>query len=316
MIYKNSLKIMMTNFSLVSRILVFLVFHFAIVFGLSYMFLLPIIHLMNSSGFFTNAQNYYFSFLQTLNLQQAFADVASLMNQFNVLLNNNLSTVVFPLLAFFVTFAVVGSFLSNMYHMAISNSLYYSMSNNVKMKFLPSFVSTLGQNLKYSLFALLTKLPLTIIIVSALILSFQLLTVGGAVALFAPLLIMLGLFLLLSAKTTLFYGWVPAIVVLNKGILFGLDKSLKLTLRKLKKVYANSFYMVLTIFVVNVFAALVTFGASLLLTIPMSILLMNAFSMVVFYSNYGMRYYVDEFNVIVPAKLEHTEPLSDIKYII
>lgn len=316
MIYKNSIKVMMSNFTLVSKILMFMVLHFAIVFGISYMFLLPILELLSNQGLFANAQSFYMDFLQNLNLQQAFSNLSTLLNSFVEIITTNFSSIGFYVIALLFTLIVLGAYFNNFYSLIVTNSLYFSMSNNIKFKFAPSFVSTLLTNLKYSLFSLFVKLPVTIIILSLVVLSFQLLTVGGAVTVFAPLLIILIYLILNAVKLTVFYGWSPSIVVFDKGIFNALDKSFKITMRKLKKVFANSFYMVLTIFVVNVFAAIVTFGASLVLTLPMSILLINAFSMVVFYSNYGMRYYVDEFNVIVPVKLERTEPFCSIKFII
>lgn len=316
MIYKNSLKVMMSNFSLVSRILLFMLIHFAIIFGLSYMLILPIINLLSANGFFKLANEYYISFLETLNARVALQNIDTLFDKFIQILSQNFSVIGVNIIAFLFVIFVFGAFLNNFYSLIVTNSLYYSMSNNTKFQFLPSMLATFKDNLKYSFISLFTKLPLALINFMFIILSFRLLTVGGLVTFFAPLLIILIILTLSSFKMALFYGWSPAIIIFDKGVFYAFDKSLKLSFRKLKKVYANSFYIVLTVFVVNVLSALVTFGASLIITIPMSVLLVNSFSMVLFYSNYGMRYYVDEFNVIVPVKLEQTEPLSSIKFII
>jgi len=316
MIYKNSLKIMMSNFSLVSRILLLMVVHFAIVFGISYMFLLPVINLLVTNNWFELARGYYMEFLQSLNAQAAFQNLGQLFATLENIISANFARIGFYLIGLLFVLVFLSSLFSNFYSLIVTNCLYQSMSNNVKYKFGPSLVSTLGTNLKFSFIALFVKLPFALINIVLVVFSFRLLFVGGVVSFFAPVMIMLILFVLESLRSTIFYGWTPSIVVFDKGIINGLNKSLSLTFHKTKKVFANSFYIILTIFVINVFAALVTFGASLVITLPMSVLLYQAFAMVVFYSNYGMRYYVDEFNVIVPTKMEKTEPICNMKHII
>ena len=59
-----------------------------------------------------------------------------------------------------------------------------------------------------------------------------------------------------------------------------------------------------------------TFGASLLLTLPISSLTINIFGMVVFYSSQGMRFYVDSENVITTKKMEETDAFSKLKFIV
>ena len=316
MIYKNSLKIMMNNFFLVSRIFVLMVLQAGMLFGLSYVFLLPVIRLLEQQGFFATLQGYYEQFLQTLNFQLAFEHIGEMLEQFYTLVMNNFSSVGWWLIALVVLYILLNAFLSNFYELVVSNSLYQSMSNNIRYGFGPSLVSTLTQNIRYSLLSLVVKLPLGLISLFVIAMSFKLLFVGGIVSFFAPLFILLIAFTVLSVQKTLLYGWAPALLSFNKGVFASWWESLKVTKFKLKKSFANGFYVLLTVFVVNVFAGLVTFGAALIITLPMSVLLIQALGMVLFYSNYGMRYYVDPYNVIVPNTREQTQPLCNMKYIV
>lgn len=316
MIYKNAVKLTMSNFALVSRVFILWLINFAIIFGLSYAFTLPVINLLQSNGWFANLSGYYDTFLQSLNLQTAFSNLGLLMNDFVQILNVNWNSIAFNIYGLVFTLVILGSFLSGLYNVAVSNSLYFSMSNNIKYKFLPSYISTLRLNVKYNLLSLFIKLPAILFIIVIVLYSLNLLFVGGVVTFFAPFIILLIYFVLGSLYMAIFSTWTPSLIIFDNGLFNGLKKAFKITFRKFKKVFANAFYVLLTIFVVNIFSAIVTFGVSLIITIPMSILLVNAFGMVVFYSNYGMRYFVDEFNVIVPAKLESTEPMKNIKFII
>ena len=62
------------------------------------------------------------------------------------------------------------------------------------------------------------------------------------------------------------------------------------------------------------FAILFTFGAGLLITIPVTSVLLTTFQMSAFYGCYGMRYYVDNATIVEPKRMGETERLSRIKY--
>lgn len=316
MTYKNSFKLLFSNFSLVGKVLCFLLINLIIIFGLSYVLVLPVAELLSQNNWFENARNYYVNFLGNLNLPLAVENLGVLLTDFINIISANFSQIYLNIILILFTIFVFGAFLNGLYSMVITNSLYYFMSNNVKFGFLSGFISTLRKNLKYNLLSLVTKLPFNLLIYVIIFYMFNLFSINAVFAFLAPFLIVLAYILLIATKNTIFSSWTPAIVVFDKGILHDVDKAVKITGRRIIKVFTNSIYMTLTIFVINVFAALVTFGVSLLITVPVSIVLVACLNMVLFYSNYGMRYYVDEFNVFVPKKLETTETLNNIKYLI
>lgn len=316
MTYKNSFKLLFSNFSLVGKVLCFLLINLIIIFGLSYVLVLPITELLSQNNWFLNARSYYTNFLGNLNLPLAVENVGVLFTDFINIITTNFNQIYLNVIFLLFTLFVFGAFLNGLYSIVITNVLYFFMSNNVKFGFLPSFVATLRKNLKYNLLSLVTQLPINLIIYVIIFYMFHLFTLGGVVAFLAPFLIVLAYILLKATKRAIFSSWAPAIVVFDKGILQDVDKAVKISGRRIVRVFTNSIYLTLTIFVVNVFAALVTFGVSLFITVPVSIVLVSCLNMVMFYSNYGMRYYVDEFNVYVPKKLEVTETLNNIKYLI
>ena len=71
---------------------------------------------------------------------------------------------------------------------------------------------------------------------------------------------------------------------------------------------------------VNIFFALFTFGSSLFITLPASLILITVFDMVVFYSASGMYYYVGDNNIQDETKgvkrLEQQDTVKDLKNII
>ena len=314
MTYKNSFKLLFSNFSLVGKVLVFLLINLAIIFGISYVLALPLIDVLANNGWFVQCKEVYNNFLMSLNLFEVVESIGVLFTQFISILDANFSAIYINIILLFATIIILGSFLNGLYSLVICNVLYYFMSDNVKYGFTSSLVSTFYKNVKYNLLSLVTKLPINLSIYVIVLYMLSFLSFNFAAAIVLLFLVILTFLVLKSIKISVFSGWAPALVVFDRGIFNDINKAFKITNRRIFKVFVNAFFLSLTIFVLNVFSAVVTFGVSLLVTIPLSIVLINCFNMISFYSNYGMRYYVDEFNVFVPRKLETTEMFKDIKY--
>ena len=314
MIYKNSLKIMMSNFVLVTRLLVLMLVAGIVLFGLFYLLAYPVINVLELQGWFAAIGDIHYSFLQTFNLSEAINELGYELFNFFGIIGNNFRSLAFNVISLILLIILTLAFLGNFYDVAVSNSLYHGMSNNTKVKLLPSMISTFRNNMKYNLLSLVAKLPVKLGIFAIIVYLMNVVRFSGGWAIFAPFVILLAYLILKAFELVLFAGWVPAVVVFDKGVVSAFEKGIKVNTRNFVKMYANSFYIILTIVVINVVVGVATFGVGLIVTIPASILLRNSFAMVVFYSNYGMRYYVDESNVIVPAKLEQTDRARALKY--
>lgn len=314
MIYKNSIRLTMSNFYLVTRLLVFVATIFAVVFGLAYAIALPIINVLEQQLWFANLADIFNTFMQNLNLSAALSSLGTSIVSFFTILANAGAGVAVSIVGLCILGVFVGPFLFGLTDLVLTNSLYHYMSNNVKFSFLPSLFATLRDNVKLNLLNVVTKIPFRLASFAILVALTNFITLGGVLAIFTPFILLLVYIVLRSLELTLFSGWAPATVVFEKGVITGLTRGFKVNMRSPQKVYANSFYIMLTSVVINILVGACTFGVGLIITIPMTILLKNAYSMVVFYSNYGMRYYIDEFNVIVPRKLEQTDSLLALKY--
>ncbi len=58
------------------------------------------------------------------------------------------------------------------------------------------------------------------------------------------------------------------------------------------------------IIAVNMLVGLFTFGAGLILTVPLSLLFVNVLNMTVYYGKNGRRYYTDSATVVTPPIVE------------
>ena len=179
-----------------------------------------------------------------------------------------------------------------------------------------SFASSFKKNLSYQFTSLLFHLPINFGIYYLLLYSFRLFRYGGIIMFFSPFIILFGFSILMALKHTLFCGWIPSMVVRNKGAFAALKDSMIIPKRRFGRTFGNAFSLVITVVCFNMFGGIFTYGVGLIITIPVTILLYSIFGMVAYYSATGQRYYLDPYNVMAPKPVQYTDKLLNQKYIV
>ena len=162
----------------------------------------------------------------------------------------------------------------------------------------------------------LINLPLNVIFVGLFSLLLRLFRGGFVLGLVAIFVMIFGFVLLYSLKSVLLSAWIPTMVVLNYNSSKSFRVGLKLTCKRFNRVFPSAIGIVLTILVLNLVMGLFTFFVGLIISIPVSFLLVATFGMVVVYEGQGMRYYVDVYNVITPKKKEVSDRFKDMKFVV
>ena len=316
MTYKNSVKILLTNFSLVWKVLVYLILSGAVVVTLSYFALKDVFIKFAASGIIELFLEAYSVFMANLNLTVFLQSVGDCVVRIS-----DWFVAIFPeiwlnVLLFVLIIGVLREVLFNFVYVPITNTINYYMGSMIKYPFINSYVGTFGLNVKYQLVHIFTLYPIKLVTTYFLVYAVRLLTLWGVFPLLS-LFIMVLLFTLLTViRVCVFNVWIPAMVTLNLGVFKGLFRGVKITLRKFLSTFSNSVVLVLTMLVVNVVAGLATFGVALLVTAPLSYMLYSIFGLVVLYDAQGLRYYVDSYNVVVSKKKDSTDKLKNVKYIV
>lgn len=315
--YKNSIKIVFSNFNIVWKSILYFVPFFAMVALLLYFAINPIYSLLIKTGFIQNASNVYAEFLGSLNFSAFLTSVNDLGMQLVNIFIDNMSAIWinFLAIAFIIGFVVVVG--TNLVVYPMSNSLNYYMGSINSYSFFTSFSDTFGKSLKITILKYLISLPIDFIIFIVFWFSLKLFNSGiWIISILAPFIIVLLLVLLLALKSSLFACWIPIMVTMNYNVWKSLGIGIKTTFRYFWKVYGTAVGMILTVIVLNFFLGLFTFGVGFILSIPISFLLFSAFGMVVTFEGVGNRYYVDVYNVVTPQKKEKSDKFEDMKYIV
>lgn len=316
MMYKNTFRLIFSNFNLVWKILLYLIFSSLCVVGLTYACSLPIINVLQTEGVIENFTSLFTDFSINFNIYQFLVGAVIAIETFvKVILDNILNLWLYVgLLLVIIVF--IRPLLNGFYKFATCNELYFYMSSNIKMGFTTSLFSSFKTNFKYQLCSILVQFPIDLGFIVLFYFVAKWLVSSSGLLLIAPIFLIALLGLLLALKITLFAGWIPAVVIFDCGIWNGLKRGFKAVLRRFTRTYSTSILILITIFVVNVVCAFCTFGAALVVTLPLSLMTLLIFDMVVFYSSQGMRFYVDSVNVISSQKMEETDMLTNLKYII
>ncbi len=313
--YKNSVKLVFSNFKLVWKLLIFFILTASICGTIGYFVTSAIYNNLGLSDIFQQFPEVCRDFIKSFDIKSFLISIEAIMNEILGVLTSQFATQWYLILAFVLLAIILPSMINNFYLMASCNVLHYYMGSSVNFGFTASIFCNFWKNVRYQLVCLVTLLPMKLITYYCTIKSFWLLTLDSWVSYFAPFITIVVYVVLTAIRVALFSGWVPCMVVKNTNVFSGLIIGTKSIGKRLPQIFANSIGVVLTIIIITVLG-IFTFGVSLIITAPAAFLLIAVFDMVAFYSSTGLRYYVDNNNVYAPKKTEMIESYKIYKNVI
>ena len=218
------------------------------------------------------------------------------------------------MLDIFLAFLKVGLFLfllnviERMGNYAIGLIANNYMSSLSKYSLVATLIANFGSALVYAL-----VISTIVLIYDGLILTIGLLmAVYGVrvISIFAVILALIFIVLAVSIKFTLFSRFMPSMITDKKSV----GKALKHTFTKREKFFAmvgNYAFVVMISFYLNVSVAVFTFGAGLIVTLPLTSIFTVIVSFVDHYQIEGKKYYVSSEEVVTPRQMrEHADLLK------
>lgn len=310
--FKNSVRLLMANFSTIWK----LILYYLIVIGITIGLLTPFFGVLNtafnSAGEFNQIAKLLMDFNVSVNFIAFVSELnvvlLSIINSFLALFISNVWVAVYVSFIVFYVFPV----LLGLADLAVGQTLFGYMSSLTRYPFLGSYVRMLGRSFRFQLFKNLVYLPFNVLIFAVFMATLKLTAVSGLMVYFLPVVIILPLLLLITLKRTLFSGWMPAIVVYNSNMFVAFGKGIKAVFKRFFVVFSTALIMTIIIFALGYL-----FGTyALLVIIPLAIMLFYIFEMVMFYSSQGMRFYVDIDTIVKPRLLEESDSFKKVKNLI
>ena len=163
MMYKNSVKLLFSNFSLVWKTLLYNLIVLVLVGGLSYFAALPVFELLIDNGLWVMIQDMFSDFVSTLNLILFIENTGDILVAFSDILLNNFSAIAFNIVLFLFIIFVFGKFIAGDLKATQSEVLYSSMSNNMRVGLITSFVGNSKRILLLQLTQFLITFPIDVL---------------------------------------------------------------------------------------------------------------------------------------------------------
>lgn len=297
MSFKNAFKLLISKFSYVWVILLYIAVMFVILLSLGLTFLLPVIRSFAAAGIGDMFNKVILSLLNGASLTEATAQLNEILSEIRNIFATDARTFVNSALFIVLVVTIAYRFIMGLYELPLVSVIQGVMSDNAKYGYMAKYVAFFGKSVRFSLVKMLF---MTVYDCVMYLIAFGLARLCASFAvLFTPFVFMLSLIALLAFRYSLIAGWSPAIVVDGKKIFPALWASVKSAFSAFGSLFSLFMIVWVIIIVFNFIIGVFTFCAGLLVTVPVSVFFINLLNMTFYYNRNGKSYYV-EGSVFVP----------------
>ena len=295
MLFRNAFRLLTENFKNVYKILLYKLLVAVVALALYAVLILPEFTQIWNNAITVELRESVASFFSALfaanaaelsAIQEQIFSADGLLERFWELLVSKLTPIIFTVLACIVVH-LMKRFVETLYYFAVGSTVNDKMSTYAETPVLSSYVANLGKASVYSL----VYVPVVFL--------FDLLTIGGILLLMTLLELLPALFfsvtllvLCQSLKLTFTGHWMPAMIADKKRLKDAFKYENKVEKKQRFKIFANYIVTVYAVIIVNVLAAISTFGSALLITIPASFGLFICEQFVNYYTIKGKKYFI------------------------
>lgn len=313
MIFRNTFRLLLTNFSNVWKVLLYYIICIALTFAVCWSIAQPIINELSKAHVFSDLGNLLNSFFSTpQNAPYSLNQIID--NAWSVLVTN--IQFQFNYIFLIVWLVFVFPFTLDLAQLAMGEVLYGFMTSQVKYGFTGRFIKNIGKSCLYALVSYLVNFVFNALIIVLLVGIIKILTLGSFVYALLDVLLFAVLICIIGFKRTLFACFMPAIAVLDCNPFKALAINFKGVFKNFFRIFSNAITIVLTAIVVNLIFCIFTFSVSLIITLPLTAFVFVIFQMVSYFSSFGMRFYVYPDMFISPKRFEEQDKIKKMKYLV
>ena len=312
MMFRNSVKLLFSNFATVWKLLLYYLIITLIGVGLVAPVFSSVVEVFRSHNFFEVLVDLLTTFNLGTNILSIFASFGTVISTLVACILDYF--VIHTWLAVYLTFlfVVLLPFLYELGGIAAGEILYGYMSSQAQVNFTGRIFSSVRKSFKYILAKLLIATPINSLIFFLIYKVFALTALGGTIKFAVPLIITLVLCLLFTLRLVLFSGWLPALIVNDCGVWSAFARGIRAVGRRFFRTFSTMLVFVLLNICIDVLFGSIAF----LLLVPLGVYFVYIIDFVMFYGSQGMRYYVYADTIISPKRLEEVDKFKRCKDII
>lgn len=236
-----------------------------------------------------------------IKLSDVFAGFGADINQVIAIIGSKLLSFAFIII---VVAVLIAKFLIGLRTLPTYDIVNSYMTESSNYYFLGNLTHNLGRSAKFSglqmLFGIPCDIAILVIVYFGAGLLFSLVGVLGL-----PLLVLL-VVCLFAFRNTIFYFWIPS-VVQGKSIVRAFAKSVKLAFKHFSDIFLTQITYLLFVVALIMVCIMTTFGAGLLLAVPLLFVVLIAMKLAKYYDVNKLPYYVTMDKVVTPSVVEEVE---------
>ncbi len=315
MIFKNAFHLLVDNFKLNYKMLLYKLIVAVITLALCAALLYPTLRALASSTPFRELTDLLGAFFKALvsgdtGFLSTFSEtLQAKMAALLAYLQENTPNVVL----FFVFLAIVvlvHRFLDGIGNFVFGCVIDDRMSSYADTRFCGSYVSNLGKAALWQVIYVPVTFVYDMLMIAICYIFFLVMLSIISVAIIASFAaLMLSVTLILAShaiKLTLLNDMAPALVSDKMRLGAAMKKGFSYSRKRFGTLFSTYFITCVLILCINVLCALASFGAALLITVPMSYLMLTSIQYVSYYTHNKKKYFLAEDNIVLP-KGEKTE---------
>lgn len=288
---KNTLKIFASKFSMVYSILLYLLVMLVIVASVSVFAVIPIYRFLEEEGIAEKLGEILTRFVLNGYSSELIELASGCFAQIKEALSYRTDLFLLSVLYIVLVVGIVGRLIAGVLELPLLKKLQGAMSDNAQYGFVGLFVSTFADSMLYSVVKILIKfvadMAVFALVYAVSVALFN--TAARAVVPFAASVILVAYYALKAGLTAC---WGASIAVDGRSIFGSLKYSVKMFFSDFPRLYGTFTVMLFLLLGVNFFIARYTFGAGIIISLPVSLFLIYVFDMTYFYTKRGYRYYV------------------------
>lgn len=308
--FRHTLQILIDNFSVTYKQLVYKLVIWLITAVLTFAILYPLWKMFTGLAEFKNLVEGVKEFFNKL-IEGDIEELADInireklktaLDSINALIESH-TTVLALAIAGIILIRLINMFFSSLGNFAAAAVINDKMALRAQS---PFFI-TLLRNLKNASLYSLMYVPLSFLYDATCVTLMYF--VVFRLLVFVPFLLRIFLFaaaiiFAITVKLTFASDWLPALIRGKKKPLEAFAYTFSRKNKQTFNVLSNFIVLVLIIFAINVFAIIFTFGVGALITVPASYVVLNCFQLVNYYDREELKYFLDKNTIIKPEKEE------------
>lgn len=314
MMFRNSVRLLLTNFSNVWKLLVYYIICTVLTVLICVPILSPVVGKLSEANVFGD----FWALANSMfyNPGDIAYTINDVINTFSTVISSNASQFLVNYILFGFVIVFVAPFLFGLGSLPMGDVLYGFMTSQVRYTFTGSFIRNLGKSSLYCLTKILFVLPLNLIIVAVAYGILKLATMNSIGFVLLAIVCFAIFMMLIALKVSLYNCWMPGMAVLNIGPFKALKISFKSVFRKFGSIYSTAILFALLAMAVSFCIGIFTFLIALVVIIPLIVFTFIVFQMVSYFTSQGMRFYVYPDMFISPKKFEERDTIKKIRFIV